>query len=770
MNSSAEGLGHPQVGYNAASRSPSGAYPMDKGLELLSSETYVPLRADPRLRLLWEPEPAHWVFLRNLIDLVLLRNVPRVKTTSPPGRFWSDVFIKESVPWGAFAESLAYHGIAVALYCGLVSIDARRPQVTQRAARAESHIIYYPTSKAAAASDPALSSRAEARKEAARAAKQRAMPVTPEKRREGPALVTPPDIIAAARPTELPAYHPAPPAVPLDATGRPRNLPAGPNSVVAPPPELTQAGKGTKGLLQGSVVAPPPDAGAVSGRRGTSGPNLAVVAPPPSVSGVAQGRGGLGTGPSQVIGPAPDVNGRYSGGGARSANGPGSPVVPPPPSVSTELHGNGFGRAAGSRVVPPPPSVQGSGSGGGRRVSSAPGSGPDIVPPPPSVQGNSNGNGMHSIPGSGPGVVPPPPSLRAGDSPGGSGTRPPAGLGSQIVPPPPSVGTGNRRGGGGGMLSGIGGAVVPPAPSVQASGRFAGSGGSGVAGVVTGVVPPPPSLSGGANGTGAGEHGGALRGAGTRVVPPPVSIGTGSRMGGRVNGLGGGGAEVVPPPPSVGDAAGVSGRRGAALASGSPVVPPAPSLSGAGVSSGSNGRAGALAGAAPEAVTSPLSGLGSTSTGPLEQMDPLDTSPQPPPPPFHAPEPPGEDIPFRLVSLALGTPGSSFFSNYEVFIAERRFGKAKAELVKLVYTFLPYQKRLSEYFRDNRRVYTLRVLRDPSCDETLMQMTWPEGSQPPSEALGSKDHAPTNGDQSPRLPCFRTSADDYMRALERSRR
>ena len=91
--------------------------------------------------------------------------------------------------------------------------------------------------------------------------------------------------------------------------------------------------------------------------------------------------------------------------------------------------------------------------------------------------------------------------------------------------------------------------------------------------------------------------------------------------------------------------------------------------------------------------------------------------------------------------------------------------------MKLVYTFLPYQKRLSEYFHDNRRVYTLRVLRDPSCDETLMQMTWPEGSQPPPEALGSTDHSrATNSDQSPRLPCYRTTADDYMRALERSRR
>jgi len=166
----------------------------------------------------------------------------------------------------------------------------------------------------------------------------------------------------------------------------------------------------------------------------------------------------------------------------------------------------------------------------------------------------------------------------------------------------------------------------------------------------------------------------------------------------------------------------------------------------------------------------PPNTMGSTSTGPLEQMDPLDTSPQPPPAPTPPPELPGEDLPFRLVALAIGTPGSSFFSNYEVFIAERRFGKSQRELVKLVYTFLPYQKRLSEYVRDSKRVYKLRVLRDPSCDETLMQMTWPEGTQPPAEALGSGDQpAAATPDKNPRLPCFRTSADDYMRALERGR-
>jgi hypothetical protein len=131
---------------------------------------------------------------------------------------------------------------------------------------------------------------------------------------------------------------------------------------------------------------------------------------------------------------------------------------------------------------------------------------------------------------------------------------------------------------------------------------------------------------------------------------------------------------------------------------------------------------------------------------------------------------PSEDLPLRLVSLALPTQGSSFFSNYEVFIAERRIAKGKTELIKLVYVFLPYQRRLSQYVADNAKVYTLRVIRDQSCDETLMQMTWPDPDQDHPDAQSSADGgAMSSSDRNAKLPCYRTTADDYQRALERGR-
>jgi hypothetical protein len=128
-----------------------------------------------------------------------------------------------------------------------------------------------------------------------------------------------------------------------------------------------------------------------------------------------------------------------------------------------------------------------------------------------------------------------------------------------------------------------------------------------------------------------------------------------------------------------------------------------------------------------------------------------------------APPGPAEEFPLRLVSLALPTQGSSFFSNYEVYIAERRLPRGQSQLIKLVYTFLPYQKRLSEYIQSNARVYTLRVTRDPSCDESLMHMTWSD-----TGTDGGDSMFPGN-DRNSKLPCYRLTADDYQRALVRTK-
>jgi hypothetical protein len=117
------------------------------------------------------------------------------------------------------------------------------------------------------------------------------------------------------------------------------------------------------------------------------------------------------------------------------------------------------------------------------------------------------------------------------------------------------------------------------------------------------------------------------------------------------------------------------------------------------------------------------------------------------------------ELPLRVIGLALKGPSTSFFSNFEVFFAERRINKAQTELIKLVYVFLPYQRRLTEYGLSDSRVFKLRVTRDPSCDESLLQMTW-QGTEQSSNSGDASDQDSNN-----KLPCYRTTADDYKRAI-----
>ena len=61
------------------------------------------------------------------------------------------------------------------------------------------------------------------------------------------------------------------------------------------------------------------------------------------------------------------------------------------------------------------------------------------------------------------------------------------------------------------------------------------------------------------------------------------------------------------------------------------------------------------------------------------------------------PDPPKKaSMRVRLVAVALADPRSTFFSSHEVFIAEKEITQEEWGLIKLVYTFLPYQPRLLE--------------------------------------------------------------------------
>jgi hypothetical protein len=129
-------------------------------------------------------------------------------------------------------------------------------------------------------------------------------------------------------------------------------------------------------------------------------------------------------------------------------------------------------------------------------------------------------------------------------------------------------------------------------------------------------------------------------------------------------------------------------------------------------------------------------------------------------------------LPLGLIGVVFAAPGTSFFSNFEVFVAKRRVANDQMQLIKLVYEFLPYQRRLSEYDLGNLppRVVKLRVKPDPSCDESLGQMIQSHSdpgtlaTEPPKlpEALRSQN-------LNALLHCYRITADDFQKAMSGAR-
>jgi hypothetical protein len=278
---------------------------------------------------------------------------------------------------------------------------------------------------------------------------------------------------------------------------------------------------------------------------------------------------------------------------------------------------------------------------------------------------------------------------------------------ASVVAPPPDVGTPSLRSSGVTLNE----SIVAPPPDVAGSTRRAGD-------IKIGrpaVVAPSPQLS-------ASEA--AI--SGPNQVVSPVNLST----------------SAVPPPPAM-QASGTlaNGRASPMSGSGSQVAPPGPPVQGAGYT-GTATQQMAMA-IRPEAA-SPKLPMNENPRGAVT-----------------------EELPIRVIGLVLALPSSSYFSNYEVFIAERRISKVASQLIKLVYVSLPYQRRLSEYGLNNSRVFRLRVRRDRSCDESLLQMTWPENDPHPGSQYANDSPGLSTSDRNEMLPCYCTTADDYRRAISR---
>ena len=436
-------------------------------------------------RLLLELEPRAHAFGRNLADFLLRRRPPAIAISSPPGAFWPDVFVPRRLPWGAFAESILYHGIVFVIAWGYSSLVVR-PQPRVQVRRFDpADVIYYSPSEYLPPLDTGSAPLSKPLKGNPEFARQPILSVPPESDNRHQTIVTPPDI-KLTHDVEIPNIvawgdHSVP--VPAAAIERKASqLPVLPNQIVAPVPEVSHSSKrnfasfaegivapppeirnGVRAVasLSIDVVAPAPDADAASTRRTLRGPESSVVEPPPVTNSASIRKlGDINIGRSDVIAPAPQLpvaaQRTFS-----SPGGGGKVVVPPPPTDGAASGGTGIARSAraaaalgspGAQVVPPPPSIQSGhpAEAGGRII--ALGIHPAVMPPPEPPKGNRRGT-FAATPEGKPGAAGTP-DLPATNSSGTDGH----GLGKE----------GTRGGAGSGTASDAG---APPGLHVGAAAR-----------------------------------------------------------------------------------------------------------------------------------------------------------------------------------------------------------------------------------------------------------------------------------------------------------
>lgn len=136
---------------------------------------------------------------------------------------------------------------------------------------------------------------------------------------------------------------------------------------------------------------------------------------------------------------------------------------------------------------------------------------------------------------------------------------------------------------------------------------------------------------------------------------------------------------------------------------------------------------------------------------------------------LHWPDPPKKArMRIRLVAVALADhPRSSFFASHEVFVAEKEIGVGSEEWshIKLIFTFLPYQPRLTESGFDYSVVHEVGAWREPDCDETVAQLTAREQPERHEPLVYSRNVPKEDLDRS-RVPlaCWVTNADEYIKS------
>jgi hypothetical protein len=119
----------------------------------------------------------------------------------------------------------------------------------------------------------------------------------------------------------------------------------------------------------------------------------------------------------------------------------------------------------------------------------------------------------------------------------------------------------------------------------------------------------------------------------------------------------------------------------------------------------------------------------------------------------------------RLVAVAMAEKRSSYFSNHEVLLAETEIGDEEWSLIKLVFTYLPYQPSLSEAGFDYSMVHEVAVWRNTDCDDTVAQLQERivPGHDKPLIYARNVPRVDLDRRRIP-VPCYEAKADDYVKS------
>jgi TonB family protein len=330
-------------------------------------------------RFLIERDPWYRTFLGSCSAFYPPRTETLPGSAVVPGQFWNDVFVKSTLPWRRFVESVIFHGAAIVLLANLSQLELQRPHLTHPAPSQSSEVIRYDASEYLTPLDTG-SLPASARRGDPVYAPQPIISVPAESDNSQQTVVTPPVLKLngdLALPNIVSWQHSVPriaaPIVPSRTSDL--RLPVSPTVPIAPPPAVSRSTVNPAPFLSAAAVAPAPDVSGGSSRN-LAMPQPAIVGPPPGIEIAALRKvSDINIGPAQVVAPAPElpVSERHTL-PSPPRSGPSDPiteVVPPPPNLPQTGGTHSDDRLIALSVHPSPPSVAVTVPTGNRRGSFA---------------------------------------------------------------------------------------------------------------------------------------------------------------------------------------------------------------------------------------------------------------------------------------------------------------------------------------------------------------------------------------------------------------